>query len=120
MKRMIIVLILTSIINASQYVPVLVGGEIDYDPCGYGKVKGLKKDGDGFLTVRSTPSTKGAALDRLHNEDGVWMCDKEGKWIGIIYGDNCGLSSPIAKQKAYDGSCKSGWVYEKWVILIAG
>ena len=29
MKRMIIVLILTSIINASQYVPVLVGGEIE-------------------------------------------------------------------------------------------
>ena len=59
--------------------------------------------------------------DKIHkNGTKVIMCDSQGKWIGVVYGSDCGTSSPIAKKQPYKGSCKSGWVYEKYVILIAG
>ena len=57
--------------------PVLVGGEEDLDACGgTGKVVGLSSGKTGFLSVRSTPSTKGAELDRLRNGAMVNLCDE--------------------------------------------
>ncbi len=102
-------------------IPVMIdsGGE-DLDPCSLAEVRGLDPRGDGFLAVRGEPNGNGAIRDKLHNGDKVWYCDEAGKWVGIVYGKNCGVSSPVNPPKPYSGSCKSGWVFGKWVTVIAG
>jgi len=101
-------------------VPVRVGGEPDLDACNLGIVKGLRKNG--FLAVRSGPSTKYRMIDRLYNGDRVYLCDTrgEGKWVGIVYGDskclhrNTPIFSIIPKKERYKGSCNTGWSYHKY------
>jgi hypothetical protein len=122
MKKSIIVLFLITILNADNFVPVMVGGYQEEDACStLSEVRGLDPRGDGFLTVRRGPSSKYQMIERLHNGDRVISCDNHGKWIGIVYGrDDCGVSTPITKRSPYRGSCKSGWVYGKWIVDIAG
>jgi hypothetical protein len=100
-------------------VPVMIGGEQhDIDACGgtIGVVRGISRRGDGFLAVRSGPGTKYKTIDKFYrNGERVIICDRKGEWIGIVYGKNCGTESPIPQRKPYDGSCKSGWAFEKYV-----
>ncbi|PLX37287.1 MAG: SH3 domain-containing protein [Hyphomicrobiales bacterium] len=100
-------------------VPVMEHADEFTDTCAWGKIKGLKADGDGFLAVRSGPGSTYRKLDELHNDDPVWIFDKRGKWIGIVY-DTPGLScnSTVDRPVPYDG--RKGWVHENWVDLIAG
>lgn len=105
-------------------VPVLTGGEAELDACGSnGMVTGLNPAGDGFLAVRSGPGSNNAELDRLHNGEPVYICDQSGKWIGIVYtryGGGCDVTSPLADRQPYTGPCKSGWVHQNWITLMAG
>lgn len=108
-------------------VPVLVGGEADYDACGaVGAVQGLNPDGDGFLAVRSGPGTAYAQRHLLYENDQVILCDHRGEWIAVVFAQpdapevECGLSSPIAERRAYAGPCRWGWAHENWITLIAG
>ncbi len=103
-------------------VPVMVGGEPDLDACGaVGVIRGISRNGDGFLAVRSGPGSKYKMIDKLYrNGERVTMCDDKGKWVGIVYGRNCGVGTPIPKRKPYEGSCKSGWIFEKYIRMIAG
>ena len=99
-------------------VPVMIGGEKDMDACGgaIGVVQGISRRGDGFLAVRSGPGTKYTTIDKFYrNGERVIICDRKGKWIGIVYGKNCATGSPVLQRKPYDGSCKSGWAFEKYV-----
>ena len=108
--------------NHMTSVPVMVGGEPDLDACGaVGAIQGINRNGDGFVAVRSGPGSEHKMIDKFyHNGDMVSMCDSKGKWIGVVYGKNCGVGTPILRRKPYDGSCKSGWVYGKYVRLVAG
>lgn len=110
--------------SAGGAVPVMVGGAPELDACGgLGVVQGLDRDGDGFLAVRAGPGTGYAEIDRLHNGDQVLFCDQNGNWIGVVYGRpgiDCAVGSPMPKRQAYQGPCKSGWAYRKWLALIAG
>lgn len=112
----------TSSALAQSSVPVLVGGEPELDACGSnGVVEGLDPNGDNFLSVRASPSSRGRETDRLNEGDGVYMCDGQGHWIGIVYGaGTCGVTMPIADRKPYRGGCKSGWVFDAYVRLYAG
>jgi hypothetical protein len=102
-------------------IEVMIGGEKDLDACqGFGEVRGLDPQGDNFLAVRTGPGSKFTKIDELHERNQVWLCDERGRWIGIVYGKNCGVSSPIAIRRRYHGPCKSGWVFDKYVKLIAG
>jgi hypothetical protein len=95
----------------------------DLDPCSNGVVHGLKAAGDGFLSIRSTPSTKSRELDRLYNGADVYICAQKGDWIGIVYsqkGGNCNVTSPWPKTMAYTGPCRSGWAHRRWIELTAG
>lgn len=101
----------------------------DYDACGaQGVVRGLRADGDNFLSVRSAPSTEAAEQDRLRNGDTVILCDstKDGKWAGVVYpaaGQDisiCGTASPVARRTSYTGPCRSGWVASTFVAVTAG
>ena len=100
-----------------------VGGEPNLDGCGATDViRGVSRRGDGFLAVRSGSGTKYKMIDKFYrNGKNVTMCDDKGKWVGIIYGKNCGEANDnIPKRKPYEGSCKSGWIFEKYIRLIAG
>ncbi len=109
-------------VYADNNMPVMYGGYIDEDACAsIGEIRGINKQGDGFVAIRSGASSKYSMKDKIRkNGTKVIMCDSHGKWIGIVYGKDCGTSSPIVKKQPYTGSCKSGWVYEKYVVLTAG
>ena len=109
--------------------PIYVGGDDAMDACwSLGKVAGLKKQGDGFLSVREGPSTEARETGRLANGQEALICDENEQWFAIVYSKkskgkpltNCGVSSPIAVKRIYSGPCQSGWVSKKWIRIIAG
>ncbi len=120
-KKLFLILIFIISLSAKNAIPVMVGGA-GGDACGtLSEVRGLDSRGDGFLAVRQGPSSTYQMIDKLHNKDRVYHCEIKGKWIGIIYGsDDCGVSSHMPHKRVYKGSCKSGWVYGKWLGVIAG
>ncbi len=122
-------------------VAVMYGGEVEYDACGaWGDVHGLDPNGDNFLAVRTGPGTAYTQIDSLNEGDGFSLCDRKGSWIGIVYQDkdqkandmegdvegneagdlDCNTGTPVTPRKPYDGPCRSGWVHENWVRLLAG
>ena len=109
----------------ARQVPVRVGGEADLDACGgLGEVSGLDPAGDAFLSVRAGPGRRYAERDRLGEGRRIWLCDERGPWIGVVYGPSdatdCQVSSPVPDQRAYGGPCRSGWVHQRFVALLAG
>jgi hypothetical protein len=90
---------------------VTVGADGDGPACPLqATVAGLHS---GTLAVRAGPGTGFERLDRLPNGAQVFLCDRAGNdgWAGIVYGDgDCGLAAPITPPRAYQGSCRSGWV----------
>ena len=111
--------------NAQAQTPVQIGHEAGHDACGgYGVVKGLNPNGDGFLAVRSGPGSRNAMIDKIHNGQKIWFCDQQGAWVGIVYSRNrqtdCQVSSPVASRRPYSGPCRSGWVFRKYVRMLAG
>ena len=59
-------------------------------------------------------------IDKIHTGDRVWMFSQRGKWIGVVYDSDAISCSPIAKDKVYDGPGRKGWVYGKYIRVIAG
>ncbi len=103
----------------------MIGQDVDYDACGgVGRVTGLNPRGDNFLAVRGGPGTKYAMIDRLYTNDLVYVCDGHSGWLGIIYpGDgrtDCGVGSPVPRRMPYRGPCYSGWVFERYIEIVAG
>ncbi len=133
MKSFLIMLTLTASaaapVTAKEPVPavsVMVGEVPEHDAClSWGRIEGLNPKGDGYVSVRNAPTTRGAEVDRLKNDDEIYICDAsgDGNWTGVVYGndgDFCGVSSPVDYMQPYSGPCQSGWVYSKYVNLIAG
>lgn len=110
----------TTLAAQSLDVPVMERADEDLDTCAYGKVTGLKADGDGFLAVRSGPGTQFAKIDELVNEDEVWLFEQRGKWIGIAYGTANVNCSPIPADRELQTDGKKGWVHENWIVVLAG
>lgn len=104
-------------------VPVIIEAS-DLDPCSNGVVVGLNPRGDGFLAVRSGPSTRYRELDRLYNGDQVYMCGRRGDWIAIVYErpwrTNCNVMTAWPVTLPYTGPCRSGWAHRRWIRLWAG
>ena len=109
--------------------PVKYGGSDVTDACAANSiVVGLNPDGDNFLAVKAKPSLKSKRIDKLGPNAEVYPCDStdDGQWIGIVYdGDGkwtarCGVTSPVARRRSYDGPCQSGWVSAKYLELVAG
>ncbi|MEA1954603.1 MAG: hypothetical protein U9O24_09455 [Campylobacterota bacterium] len=119
MKQIFTTLILFSSLYANQ--PVMLESEEGIDPCALSKVQGLDKRGDGFLAVRSAAGSSHPMIDKLYNDQKVWSCDVDGKWIGIVYGgEECVYPTSNSRKQPYKGKCKTGWVYNKWLLVIAG
>jgi hypothetical protein len=90
---------------------VTFGGDAKGAACPLqGTVTGLK---NGTLAVRNGPGTNFERIDRLANGARVYLCDRAGggDWVGVVYGSgDCGVSATVDPPRAYDGSCRSGWV----------
>jgi hypothetical protein len=100
--------------------PVLVGGD-DLDACpSLGQVVNLNPGGDNFLAVRSGPGTNFAQIGTLHSGNTAFVCDQFEGWFGVVFGENCGVSSPIVPRAPYAGPCGSGWVSTRYLEIIAG
>jgi len=104
--------------------PVMVGHEEGLDAClSLSQIQGAKS---GMVSVRAAPDANAKEIDRLNNGDFVYNgCDESGEWAGVVYTHDkelpdCGVSSPVPKEQAYAGPCRSGWVRRKWVIVVAG
>lgn len=110
--------------KAGSGVDVMIGGDADYDACGsVGMVTGLDPQGDNFLAVRSGPGTGYEQIDSLFSGDEVFLCDRRDRWHGIVYGPpgtDCGVGSPVAGRQGYLGPCRSGWVFDRYIRVIAG
>jgi hypothetical protein len=98
-----------------------------FDACaGYGRISRLEQ-GEESLTVRSAPAAGAPEVDRLQMGVGISMCQQVGDWLGVVYDGaggeepvDCGTGSPVASVRNYDGPCRSGWVHEDFVKLVAG
>ncbi|MDX0157097.1 hypothetical protein GOC22_15680 [Sinorhizobium meliloti] len=104
-------------------VPVVIEASPNFDACsGNGVVEGLDPSGDGFLAVRSGPGPEYAEIDQLYNGEEVYLCTREGKWLGVVSNQrqHCNVTRPWNSTRPYTGPCKSGWVHEKWVRFYAG
>lgn len=103
-------------------VPVLVGGESDLDACSsIATVTGLDPAGDNYLAVRTGPGVSYAQIDRLSSSAIVHVCEERGNWRGIVYpAGDCGVATPIAARRPYNGPCKSGWIYKSFLSPLAG
>jgi hypothetical protein len=113
---------------ASERTPQIGLAGDDLDAClSVGQVTGLNPRGDNYLAVRARPAAGARIKDRLGPGRWIWLCDGEGDWIGIVYGDDtpegvadCGVGTPVARPQSYAGPCRSGWVHSRYVVMIAG
>lgn len=128
---LLVLFLLSSLLSSAAAdvigVPVMVGGEENLDACtGLGIVFGLNPQGDNFLAVRSGKNSRYALVDKLYESQQVFICQTsvDGKWLGVVYShnknDDCGVNSPINPAQVYSGKCKSGWVYGRWIKIVAG
>ena len=88
------------------------GGDGQATNCASRVVSRLKEGGDGFLAVRSGPSTQYRQVDQLHNGDVVFEFERRGAWVGVVYG----ISSIECHAMPYR---KKGWVNGKWLKMQA-
>ncbi len=110
-----------SFVQAGQLdVQIIERADGDFDTCSLGQVTGLKVNGDGFLAVRSGPSSKFKKIDELYNGDQVWLFEERKGWYGVIYGVDELSCSPISKSRPLRKKGKKGWIYGKFVKVIAG
>ncbi len=113
--------------SAQSSIPVMVGTSgPDLDGChSVGAVVGLDPRGDNFLAVRAGPSSDFTKIDEVYTNDSLWLCEKRGRWWGVVYAPggeltDCGVASPLPSPEPYFGTCRSGWVFDRYVDMIAG
>jgi hypothetical protein len=105
-------------------VPVTIGGDASYDACrGNGVVVGLDPNGDGFLAVKGGPGLSYPRIDKLYNGDQVYICGGTDSWFAVVYTrtrQDYNVSTPWPIRLPYTGPCRSGWVFKRYVRVIAG
>jgi hypothetical protein len=118
-------------------VPIVDGGKAIFSGASVGQIVGLKKGGDGYVSVRGAPSLKANERGRLTPNRFVLMlsgdkaAEKAG-FIGVIYvepaedvdlGKTCGIEDPptptMTQKRIYSGPCRSGWVARRFVKVLA-
>jgi hypothetical protein len=109
---------------AQDALGVMTGGEAGFDACAsLGQVVVPEGPQGAQAAVRAGPAASYAARDALETGALVWLCDERGDWVGIVYGEDpaaCGVSTPQAERRAYEGPCASGWIHRSVVQPAAG
>ncbi|MFC3219377.1 integron [Tianweitania populi] len=112
--------------SATPSVPVTASSDGIMDACNsVGRVTGLDPKGDNFLSVRSGPGGKYTEIARLASGADIFICDERSPWLGVIYPADdatvdCGTDAYSGEAKPYTGPCRSGWIHQKFVQVIAG
>jgi len=98
------------------------------------EIVGLRKGGDGFVSVRAAPSTQAAEIGRLDQGARIITVLLVGweaaSFVGVIYAPEgtadtplmevCGLpEAPPYFDGTYTGPCRSGWVAKRFVRVLA-
>lgn len=98
------------------------------------EIVGLRKGGDGFVSVRSAPSTKAFEIGRFVQGERIIAVLLEdwdaASFVGVIYPRDgktdaplmevCGLpEAPPYFDGTYTGPCRSGWVARRFVRVLA-
>jgi hypothetical protein len=98
------------------------------------EIFGLRKGGDGFVSVRSAPSTKAAELGRLVPGERVIAVLQKGwnsrNFVGVIYFPDPKADTPLMEacrlpeappyfDGTYTGPCRSGWIARRFVRVLA-
>jgi hypothetical protein len=118
--------------------PIILDGKPIDQGGAWARIVGLRKGGDGFVSVRAAPSVDAAELDRLTMERRVYAFNPVDDWkkatfIGVVYSDEreipenfekkCGLPDTLPAKppfrRVYAGPCKSGWVHKRFVEVLA-
>lgn len=125
MKNVLISIFMISGSAAMAEQSVMVGGDATLDACSaVGVVSGLKPVAGNFLALRAAGNANSKMIAKLENGQQLFICEEKSDWIGVVVPNekdaNCGVTSPIAQQGSYTGDCASGWVYRKYVELLAG
>ena len=80
------------------------------------------------LAVRAAPFDAAAETGHVAAGARFFICTRshDQRWMGVVYDEagalasGCGVSSPVANRRSYEGPCRSGWVSSAFVKLIAG
>ena len=103
-------------------IPVIIEPSEDTS-CKPGIITGLDPHGDGFLAVKAAPQLQSPRIDKLLNDQQVYICEWRGDWVGIVYPQErkCGVGAEGTKTThTYSGPCSSGWVHKNWIRQTAG
>ena len=100
--------------------PIMEIPDEDLDTCALGQVVRLNPDGDNFLAVRTGPGTQFDMIDKIHTGDQVWIFNQDGNWFGVVYDADFVECSPVDYKREYNGPGKKGWVFQKFVEVVAG
>lgn len=99
-------------------VPV-ISETIDPHSCSIGAVRGLSPSGR--LSVRSGPQESYLRLGRLSNGDRVYVCNQNGRWLGIVYSrPNTVCHRTGSWAPNLPSNCRSGWIHQHWVEILTG
>jgi uncharacterized protein YccT (UPF0319 family) len=117
--------------------PIVVDGRAIASGASVAQIVGLRKNGDGYVSVRVAPTVKSKERDRLTQDryvlilNGNKNAEKLG-FFGVIYADknedvdlenHCEIENPINPAKTskqiYTGPCRSGWVAKRFVEILA-
>jgi hypothetical protein len=106
---------------AAQGAPVHVGGDPHTDACSpHGEVA-LPVDGRSVAIVRAGPGGRHAEVARLKAVRYVLICERRGRWLGIVFPEEgeewsaCGIRAAVATRAPYAGPCRSGWIRARQV-----
>lgn len=113
----------------SQTVTPIRIGEIgpNFAAC---NARGATRDraGGGAVPVRAAPFEQAQQIDQLAAGAGFFICSRthDQRWFGIVYDEGgraterCGVSSPVAERRLYQGPCAAGWVPSVRIRLVSG
>ncbi len=80
------------------------------------------------LEVRAAPFDTAESTGEVAAGARFFVCSRshDQRWLGIVYDPAgqlaaaCGVSTPLASRRSYEGPCRSGWVSSALVKLVAG
>ncbi|MEG3087887.1 hypothetical protein [Sphingomonas sp. PB4P5] len=80
-----------------------------------------------YLSVRQAPFQEAAEVLRLPDETRLFACSRsiDQRWQSVVIppaaapDTDCGVTTPVASARDYDGPCQSGWVASAFVRLTA-
>ena len=110
-------------------VPVRIGeGGASFNACATaGTTRHIDAATGGTMAVRAAPFDTATETGTIQAGARFFVCSRsiDQRWMGVVYdpagtlSPSCGVSSPVATRRGYDGPCEAGWVPSAFVKLVA-